>query len=248
VLEGAEWKAAENSPRAYTVTKAALLAGNGSHLLGRWHDLPNRVIHRTGVPLIPLGDLCDIRDGVSPNMATPPGAYQLVVPAEGRKTADHWDFEGKAVCIPLVSSSGHGKADIKRIHYEEGKFALATTMCAAFVRDETVLNPRYLHLFLSAACDDLLVPLMCGATNVTMSSSQLNGVLIPVPEPSVQEEVVESHLVRTRASEMISAASSLGQASRDSGIVSLTERVIRDLEALRETAKHKHTISDFLPS
>ena len=49
--------------------------------------------------------------------------------AEERKTADHWDLEGKAVCIPLVSSAGHGKADIKRLHYQEGKFALASTMC-----------------------------------------------------------------------------------------------------------------------
>ena len=29
------------------------------------------------------------------------------------------------------------KADIKRIHYQEGLFALATTMCAAFVKDAT---------------------------------------------------------------------------------------------------------------
>ena len=38
---------------------------------------------------------------------------------------------------------------------------------------------------------------MCGATNVTMASAQLNNVLIPVPEPSIQDEVIESHLVRS---------------------------------------------------
>jgi len=115
--------------KSYEISKATLLGADKVHLLGRWHDLPNRVLHRRGIPLLRIGDLCEIRDGLSPNMATPPGDYVLVVPAEARKTADHWDLEGKAVCIPLVSSAGHGKAEIKRIHYQEGRFALASTMC-----------------------------------------------------------------------------------------------------------------------
>jgi type I restriction enzyme M protein len=248
VSQGAAWVQPENpGVRVYAVKKAALLAGPGVHLLGRWHDLPNRVIHRPDVPLVRLGDLCDIRDGLSPNMKTPPGEVVLVVPAEERKTADHWDFEGRGICIPLVSSSGHGKADIKRIHYEEGKFALATTMCVAFVKDEAVLNPRYLHLFLSAACEDLLVPLMCGATNVTMASSQLSDVLVPVPERSLQDEVVESHLIRTQVAEMLAAARSLCALSRDPRVIDLTERVISDLNEVFEASGDKATVADLIP-
>ncbi|MBK7135339.1 MAG: SAM-dependent DNA methyltransferase [Rhodocyclales bacterium] len=248
VLEGVVWEPTENmGVRTYEVKKSALLNGADAHLLGRWHDLPNRVIHRADVPLIRLGDLCDVRDGMSPNMATPPGEFVLVVPAEDRKTADHWDYEGKAICIPLVSSSGHGKADIKRIHYQEGRFALATTMCAAFVKDETVINPRYLHLFLSSACDDILVPLMCGATNVTMASSQLNDVLVPVPERALQDEVVESHLIQTRASEMLSAAKTLCQLSTDPTVICLTEQVIRDLKEVLDASAGKATIHNFIP-
>jgi type I restriction enzyme M protein len=248
VSEGRSWVAAENrAVRAYTVTKAVLLGSRGVHLLGRWHDLPNRVIHRPDVPLIRVGDLCYIRDGLSPNMATPPGEFVLVVPADERKTADHWDYDGKGICIPLVSSSGHGKADIKRLHYQEGKFALATTMCAAFVRDESVVNPRYLYLFLSAACEDLLVPLMCGATNVTMASDQLADVLVPVPERSIQDEVVESDLIRTRASEMLAAARSLCELSTDPAVVELTERVIKDLNDVQNASKDKVSVSAFMP-
>ena len=230
-----------------TVKKAALLADPGAHLLGRWHDLPNRVVHRDDVDLVSLGNLCDIRAGLSPNMATPPGAFVLVVPAEERKTADHWDYEGTAICIPLVSSAGHGKADIKRIHYQEGLFALATTMCAAFVKDATEVNPRYLHLFLSASCDELLVPLMCGATNVTMDSNQLSDVLVPIPERSVQDEVVESHLIRIRAAEMLSAAKALCQISTDPTVISFTERVIKDLADVLQASANKATVEDFLP-
>ena len=135
-------------------------------------------------------------------MATTPGDFVLVVPAEERKSADHWDFEGKAVCVPLVSSAGHGKADVKRLHYQEGQFALATTMCAILVKNEESIRPRFLLLFFSAMCDDLLVPLMCGATNVTTDNGQLSEIPVPIPAPSIQDEVIESHLIHTKATEM----------------------------------------------
>jgi hypothetical protein len=241
------WSHKVRGMRAYTVNKAVLLVGRASHLLGRWHDLPNRVIHRQDTPLMRIGDICDIRDGPSPNMATAPGEFVFVVPAEDRKSADHWDFEGKAVCVALVSSSGHGKADIKRLHYQDGKFALATTMCAIFVKDEELIRPRFLHLFLSAMCDDLLVPLMCGATNVTMDSSQLNDVLVPIPAPSIQDEVIESHLIRTTAIEMATAATSLRQSSADANVIHITERVIRDVKDLLNATKNRATIAGFLP-
>ena len=246
--DGVGWQPPDKGGvRAYTVKKAALLTGPGAHLLGRWHDLPNRVVHRDDVELVRLGDLCDIRKGLSPNMATRPGEFLLVVPAEERKTADHWDYEGPAICVPLVSSAGHGKADIKRLHYQEGRFALATSMCAAFVRDTTEVNPRYLHLFMNASCDDLLVPLMCGATNVTMNSDHLSDVLVPIPERSVQDEVVESHLVSTRAAEMLAAAKALWQISSDGTVISLTNRVIKDLGDVLRASANKPTVEDFLP-
>lgn len=228
--------------------KSQLSNGEHAHLLGRWHDLPNRVIHRKDVPLKSLGDLCDIRDGLSPNMATIPGEFVMVVPAEDRKTADHWDFEGKAVCVPLVSSAGHGKADIKRLHYQEGKFALASTMCALFVKDEKVINPRYLHIFLSVMCQELLVPLMCGATNVTMSSNQLSDVLIPVPKLSIQNEVVESELIASKATAMMNIAVSLRDSSSDSSVIELADTVLRETQQFLRSAKKRVDVSAFLPS
>ena len=248
VRERRSWKRTVTGVRSYEISKAALLSGERTHLLGRWHDLPNRVIHRRDIPLISLGDLCDIHDGLSPNMATPPGDFVLVVPADERKTADHWDFEGDAICIPLVSSAGHGKADIKRIHFQGGRFALASTMCALFVKNEKIIRPRYLHILLSAMCNELLVPLMCGATNVTMSSSQLGGVMIPVPKPSLQDAAIESHLIATKAASMIDAATSLRDSSSDEEVIKLAERVVSETEALLKTSKRRVTISDFLPS
>jgi type I restriction enzyme M protein len=248
ILDRKKWKRPDDELRSYAILKSVLSTTKNAHLIGRWHDLPNRVIHRSDVPLIRIGELCEIRDGLSPNMATQPGDHVMVVPAEARKTSDHWSFEGKAVCIPLVSSAGHGKADIKRLHYQEGRFALANTMCALFVKDETLLRPRYLHIFLSATSQELLVPLMCGATNVTMSSDQLADVVIPVPSVLIQEEVIESALIGANAAAMMTAAAALRDSSSDKDVVKLAEMVMRETNAYLKTAKKRITISEFIPS
>ena len=44
-----------------------------------------------------------------------PGEYPLVVTAEKRLTCDEYHFEKPSVIIPLVSSTGHGHASLKRI-------------------------------------------------------------------------------------------------------------------------------------
>jgi type I restriction enzyme M protein len=182
-------------------------------------------------------------------MATPPGDFPLVVPAEDRKTSDHWDFEGKAVCIPLVSSAGHGKADIKRIHFQEGRFGLATTMCALFVKDEEAVRPRYLHLFLSATCYELLVPLMCGATNVTMNSGQLADVIVPVPPPRDQDDVIESHAIAAQTAVIMAAAQALRQSSDDLVVIRFSESVSEQARALwNSSTAERVQISAFLPS
>src|SRR5688500_6691371 len=72
------------------------------------------------------------------------GDYPLVVTSEERKTADSFQFDAKSVCIPLVSSTGHGHKSIKRIHYQEGKFALATIL-VGLIPDEKICNAKYLY-------------------------------------------------------------------------------------------------------
>ncbi|HLD63370.1 MAG TPA: N-6 DNA methylase [Candidatus Peribacteraceae bacterium] len=248
ICDKQKWVRPNNDLRSYAISKTVLSHGKNAHLLGRWHDLPNRVIHRKEIPLMRIGGLCEIRDGLSPNLATQPGEFVMVVPAEDRKTADHWNFEGKAVCIPLVSSAGHGKADIKRIHYQEGRFALANTMCALFVKDETVIHPRFLHIFLSAMSQELLVPLMCGATNVTMNSDQLGDVMIPVPKMALQEEVIETDLINSKAAVMTAAAVALRDSSSDKDVVRLAESVIHEAETLLCATKQRISITAFLPS
>ena len=137
-----------------------------------------------------IGELCRMVRGTSPTMKTAPGPYQLVVTAAYRRTADSWQIEGPAVCIPLVSSTGHGDAALHRVHYQEGKFALANLLVALLPNDPTVCDAKYLYHFLMTKKDELLVSLMQGTANVSLKEQDIADVEISLPPIQEQREVV----------------------------------------------------------
>lgn len=132
-------------------------------------------------PRVKLKDICTFEKGSFPTQATPEGPYRFVVTAEEQRTADDFQFDAEAVCIPLISSTGHGHASMKRIHYAKGQFALANLLFALFAKDERKINMRFLHYFLSARLEELFVPLMKGAANVSMRMEDAINVEIPLP-------------------------------------------------------------------
>ena len=80
--------------------------------------------------IIKLGNYCDFIKGAIGIQKAIPGEYPLVVTAENRLSHNEYQFDDTAILIPLVSSTGHGHASINRLHYQEGKFALGTILCA----------------------------------------------------------------------------------------------------------------------
>jgi len=138
----------------------------------------------------PLGKLCKLVKGISPISKTPPGPYSLVTTSEEHKTADTFQFDGEAVCIPTVSSTGHGHASLKRVHYQAGKFALSNILVAAQVKDVSVMSTRYLAWYLTYTKDRLIVPLMTGAANMSLSVDRLATVPVEFPSLSDQERIV----------------------------------------------------------
>jgi len=135
-----------------------------------------------------IGEICDVVKGVSPTLKTLPGEYPLVVTAEDRKSANTFQFDDESVCIPLVSSTGHGHASMKRIHYQEGKFALANIMVGLFSKDKNKLLPKYLYYYLTYYKDSLLVTLMRGGANVTIPMKEIYDVPVRIPEIDIQEK------------------------------------------------------------
>lgn len=135
---------------------------------------------------LPLGQVCEMTKGQSPTEKTPPGPYPLVVTAQNFRTADTYQFDDEAVCIPTISSTGHGHASLKRVHYASGRFALANLLVAAIVRPGIPLITTYLYHYLQHNKDSLIVPLMKGTANVNLKLSDLAN--LPVRFPGLNEQ------------------------------------------------------------
>lgn len=138
-----------------------------------------------------LGNIANLQKGLTGIQGSLPGQFPLVVTAAERGTCDHFDFDGAAAIIPLVSSTGHGNASINRLHYQDGKFALGTILCAVFPFDEQLISARFLFEYLTAFKEELLVSKMIGTANVTLTLGKIADVPVPIVAPAVQKRVDE---------------------------------------------------------
>jgi type I restriction enzyme S subunit len=137
-----------------------------------------------------ISDVCSLIKGTYPTLKTEPGKYPLVVTAAYRRSASTYQLDGPAVCVPLISSTGHGDAAIHRVHYQDGKFALANLLVALLPRDSNLCDAKYLYYLLSAKKNEYFVPLMLGTANVSLKEHDIAGVEIPLPPIEEQRRVV----------------------------------------------------------
>ena len=128
-----------------------------------------------------IRELCQIEKGKIGIQKATPGEFPLVVTAEERLSHNEYHFEGNAVVIPLVSSTGHGHRSLKRIHFQSGKFAVGNILCAVIPNDENVLRADYLYRFLDLNREKELVSRMRGMANVTLPMKEIAKIEIPVP-------------------------------------------------------------------
>jgi type I restriction enzyme M protein len=173
------------------VSKAQELAeslhGNFLSLTKAFTGLKNSDIQRAS-----LGEVCTLQKGRFPTQKTPPGPYRFFVLAADERTANEYQFDGEAVCIPMISSTGHGHASMHRIHYAKGRFAVANILAAVIVNDHAPLLTRYLYYYLWRHKEEKLVSLMAGTANTSLTLDKLSGVIIEYPATDVQEEVVDA--------------------------------------------------------
>ncbi len=137
-----------------------------------------------------LKEICSITKGATGIMKASGGKYPLVALSDTRRSHNEFQFDANAVIVPLISSTGHGHASMKRVHYQEGKFALGNILCAVIPNDEKQVNAKYLHLYLQQFKETLLVPLMKGAANVSLPMNKLADVEIEVPSLERQLEII----------------------------------------------------------
>jgi type I restriction enzyme S subunit len=142
---------------------------------------------------VKLGDLCTIEKGKTGIQKAIPGDYPLVVTGEERKTNNEYQFDAEAVIIPLVSGTGHGHASIKRLHFQKGKFALGSILCAVIPKDQNTLNADYLFRFLTLNKERELVDRMKGMANVTLPIKEIVKIEIPLPPLNEQIKFIEKY-------------------------------------------------------
>ncbi len=134
--------------------------------------------------------VCKVTKGKSPIQKTKEGPYPMVVTTSERKTSNEYQFDCKGVCIPLISSRGHGIASLNHVYYQEGQFALGNILCAVVPFDEKKINAKYLYYYFELTKNTTLVPLMKGGANVAMHLSDVENVKIPIPSLEEQERIV----------------------------------------------------------
>lgn len=140
---------------------------------------------------IRIDSFCEIKKGSFAIMKTEAGEFPFVVTAEDFKTANSYDFDCEAVCIPLVSSTGHGNAALHRVHYYNGKFALSNLLCAVTPKNKNSLDVKFLYELCMAKRNDYFVPLMKGTSNVSLSIDKIGSVEIPIPSIKEQKRIIE---------------------------------------------------------
>lgn len=142
---------------------------------------------------VKLGELCLIEKGNIGIQKAIPGEYPMVVTSEERKSHNEFQFDDEAVIIPLVSSTGHGHKSLKRIHFQTGKFAVGSILCAVIPKDKTVLNAEYLYRYLDLKREDELVSRMKGMANVSLPIKEIAQIEIPIPPIEEQRKFVDAY-------------------------------------------------------
>lgn len=160
---------------------------------------------------VPLGSIARIEKGLTGIQGAKSGSFPLVVTAAERGSSDHFDFEGAATIVPLVSSTGHGHASINRLHYQEGRFALGTILAAILPLAPDLISARFIYEYLSTFKEELLVSRMTGTANVTLSVGRIAEVPIPLISPTIQRKADELMAV----CDQLEAARAEREAARD---------------------------------
>lgn len=151
-------------------------------------ELLNSIAGDSGVK---LDDCCSLEKGKTPIQKAVPGEYPLVVTTSERKSANMFQFDAASVCIPLVSSRGHGVACLNQVYYQEGKFALGNILCAVTPQNGSGLDAKFLYYYLNHKKDTLIVPLMKGGANVSLTVDSLRKIRITIPTMEDQKKIVD---------------------------------------------------------
>ena len=181
----AYYKGQNCSPKSWLVSREKILA-NECNLSGTQYRSTLAISNQR---MVKVGNVCIMTKGAFSSTKTPPGQFPLILTAAEPKTSAEYQFDQPAVCVPLISSTGHGKATLHRIHFGSGRFALANLLVALQPAKDDDLDVRFLYYVLDAKRNKI-AGLMRGAANVGMKPADLAQFQFPLPPLDVQKDIV----------------------------------------------------------
>jgi type I restriction enzyme M protein len=190
----ASWK--EKSKQSYTPVKGRHSYVSRKQVVEQDYDLSCKkyldgpVIDTDNYNFVKLGEISDVTKGTEPASGEETGDYPLITTAKDFKLCANYTNDSEAILIPLVSSTGHGHASIKRLAYYKGKFSAAKIVGIVEVTDARFL-PKFIYYYLLAFKEELLVSKMKGSANVSLSLTKIKDVKIPVLLMHEQEALIE---------------------------------------------------------
>jgi type I restriction enzyme, S subunit len=188
----------------------------------------------SGMVFARLVALANLEKGTTGIQKATPGEYPLVTLAEERATSENYQFDTAAAIVPLISSTGHGNASLKRMHYQEGRFALGNILCAVIPFAPDLISARFLYEYLWAYKEPLLVAKMTGTANVSLTIGKIGDAPIPIATPRSQARLHELMALCDR----LEAAQAERERRRDRIAAASLDRLNRPDEVANEFRTH----------
>lgn len=171
-------RTASRSPRKHRMVPASEIRGNGYDLCPALylsgHQYPQNAV------LAKLSSLFDIVKGSSAaSSAEEDGKFPFFTTSVEPRRSNSAPFNGPAICIPTVSATGHGHASIKSIHLAKSRFD-ASSITAVLLPKSGDVPTEEIFFYLLAHKEELLVPMMRGATNKSLNPDRLGDLKVPL--------------------------------------------------------------------
>ena len=188
------WKAKDTD--AYKPNKTKHRFISKEDILANGYDLCHRAYlngysYPENTPRKKIKDLFNIVRGQSQaSTAISDGEFPFITSSAEFKTSNTYQIDSEAIIIPTVSSTGHGHASLKNIHYMNGKFNLAT-ICIALIPKDKYTNVQFVYYYLLKFKEELLVALMRGAANVSLNLDKLDELEIPQYDSSIMQKCLD---------------------------------------------------------
>lgn len=149
------------------------------------------VIENKEWKFIPITKLFEFEKGKQQISKNKSGEFSIVTTAT-ISPSDRYDYDEEAICVPMVSSKGHGVAELKKIFYISGKFCCGDILMVIRKKKNSKVNMKFYYYYLSTYLDKYFTRLMTGTSNVGFTIDDIEGIEIPYPSIEEQNQIVKS--------------------------------------------------------